>query len=103
MSEIINWINSRGLKGEDYLGDLCKKNHEYLDTGKSVRCKPTDRPNGKCVCCSKESRDKSYRNNSQTKKDYYEKQALLRNISLKKIVYSKKNEKTIKSNKISRY
>jgi len=72
MSEIINWINSRGLKGEDYLGDLCKKNHEYLDTGKSVRCKPTDRPNGKCVCCSKESRDKSYRNNSQTKKDYYE-------------------------------
>ena len=51
MSEIINWINSRGLKGEDYLGDLCKKNHEYLDTGKSVRCKPTDRPNGKCVCC----------------------------------------------------
>ena len=46
-----------------------KKNHEYLDTGKSVRCKPTDRPNGKCVCCRKESRDKSYRNNLQTKKN----------------------------------
>ena len=51
MSEILNWINTRGLKGEEYLGDLCKKNHGYLDTGKSVRCKPTDRPNGKCVCC----------------------------------------------------
>lgn len=38
-----------------------------------------------------------------SKKDYYENQALLRNINLKKIVYSKKNEKTIKSNKISRY
>ena len=72
MSEIINWINIRGLKDEEYLGNLCKKNHEYLDTGKSVRCKPTDRPNGKCVCCRKESRDKSYRNNLQTKKNYYE-------------------------------
>ena len=72
MSEIINWINIRGLKDKEYLGNLCKKNHEYLDTGKSVRCKPTDRPNGKCVCCRKESRDKSYRNNLQTKRNYYE-------------------------------
>ena len=37
------------------------------------------------------------------KKDFYEKQALLRNLSLKKIIYSQKNEKTINSTKISKY
>lgn len=37
------------------------------------------------------------------KKDFYEKQALLRNLKLKKIIYSKKKEKTINSTKISKY
>ena len=37
------------------------------------------------------------------KKDFYEKQALLRNLSLKKIIYSPKKEKTINSTKISKY
>ena len=38
MSDIKQWIDNRGLKGEEYLGDLCRNNHEYLDTGKSIRC-----------------------------------------------------------------
>ena len=37
------------------------------------------------------------------KKDYYEKQALLRNLRLNKIIYSTKNEKTINSTKISKF
>ena len=51
MNDLKQWIDNRGVKGEEYLGNLCKEKHEYLDTAKSVRCKPTDRPNGKCVCC----------------------------------------------------
>ena len=37
------------------------------------------------------------------KKDFYEKQALLRNLRLKKIIYSIKNEKKINSTKVSKY
>ena len=37
------------------------------------------------------------------KKDYYAKQALLRNLRLNKIIYSRKNEKTINSTKISKF
>jgi len=72
MTDLKEWIDNRGIKGEEYLGDLCKKNHGYLDTGKSIRCKPTNRPNGRCVCCRKENGDKSYKNNLETKKNYYE-------------------------------
>jgi len=68
MTDLKEWIDNRGIKGEEYLGDLCKKNHGYLDTGKSVRCKPTNRPNGRCVCCRKENGDKSYKKNSEVVK-----------------------------------
>ena len=50
MSKIINWLNNREFIDGDYLGNLCHKDHQYRNTGKSVRCKPTDRKNGKCVC-----------------------------------------------------
>ena len=81
MSDLKQWIDNRGIKGEEYLGDLCRNNHEYLDTGKSIRCKRTVRKgsvygriqkNGKCVCCIKRQRDESYKNNLETKKNYYE-------------------------------
>ena len=80
MSDLKQWIDNRGIKGEEYLGDLCRNNHEYLDTGKSIRCKRTVRKgsvygriqkNGKCVCCIKRQRDESYKNNPEKKKIYY--------------------------------
>ena len=71
MTDLKEWIDNRGIKGEEYLGNLCKEKHNYLDTGKSVRCKPTDRPNGKCVCCRKRQRDESYKKNPEKKKIYY--------------------------------
>ena len=68
MTDLKEWINNRGLKSEEYLGDLCRKDHEYLNTGKSVRCKPTDRPNGKCVCCRKIHSDNYYKKNPEVVK-----------------------------------
>ena len=65
MRDLKQWIDNRGVKGKEYLGDLCRNNHEYLNTGKSVRCKPTDRPNGKCVCCRKIHSDNGYKKNPE--------------------------------------
>ena len=65
MTDLKQWIDNRGLKGQEYLGDLCRNNHEYLNTGKSIRCKPTNRPNGKCLCCRKRMADKNYKTNKQ--------------------------------------
>ena len=74
MTDLKQWIDNRGIKGEEYLGDLCRNNHEYLDTGKSIRCKKTVRKgsvygriqkNGKCVCCQKRQRDENYKTNKQ--------------------------------------
>ena len=39
MSNIINWINNRGLLDGDYLGNLCRNNHEYKNTGKFISLK----------------------------------------------------------------
>jgi len=75
MTDIKQWIDERGLDEEDYLGDLCKSNHEYLNTGKSIRAKPTNRKNGRCVCCKKVQSDKHYINN----KEYYISKATKRN------------------------
>tara|TARA_B100000965_G_C19245674_1_gene606377 strand:+ start:60 stop:641 length:582 start_codon:yes stop_codon:yes gene_type:complete len=75
MTDIKQWIDERGLYEEDYLGDLCKSNHEYLNTGKSIRAKPTNRKNGRCVCCKKVQSDKHYINN----KEYYISKATKRN------------------------
>ena len=68
MTDLKQWIDNRGLKGEEYLGNLCKNNHEYLDTGKSIRCKPTNRPNGKCLCCRKIQSDNGYKKNPEVVK-----------------------------------
>lgn len=68
MTDLKQWIDNRGVKGEEYLGNLCKEKHEYLDTGKSVRCKPTDRPNGKCLCCRKIHSDNGYKKNQEVVK-----------------------------------
>ena len=75
MTDIKQWIDERGLYEGDYLGDLCKSNHEYLNTGKSIRAKPTNRKNGRCVCCKKVQSDKHYINN----KEYYISKATKRN------------------------
>ena len=61
MTDIKKWIDERGLHKGDYLGDLCRNNHEYLDTGKSIRQKPTNRKNGRCVCCRKIHSDNGYK------------------------------------------
>ena len=74
MTDIKQWIDERGLYEEDYLGDLCKSNHEYLNTGKSIRAKPTNRKNGRCVCCKKVQSDKHYTEN----KEYYISKAIKR-------------------------
>ena len=68
MNDLKQWIDNRGLKGQEYLGNLCRNNHEYLNSGKSIRCKPTDRPNGKCVCCRKIHSDNGYKKNSEVVK-----------------------------------
>jgi len=60
MTDIKQWIDERGFLEGDYLGDLCRNNHEYLNTGKSIRSTPTNRKNGRCVCCRKVQRDKHY-------------------------------------------
>jgi len=70
MTDIKQWIDERGLNEGDYLGDLCKSNHEYLNTGKSIRAKPTNRKNGRCVCCKKVQSDKHYAGH---KEQYFEK------------------------------
>lgn len=86
MSKIINWLNNREFAKGDYLGNLCRNNHEYKNTGKSVRCKPTDRKNGKCVCCVKIKAAKNYLNHKEEKK-----------------IYQKQNEKHIKEYRRERY
>ena len=68
MTDLKQWIDNRGVKGQEYLGNLCRNNHEYLNSGKSVRCKPTDRPNGKCVCCRKIHSDNGYKKNPEVVK-----------------------------------
>ena len=75
MTDIKQWIDERGLYEGDYLGDLCKSNHEYLNIAKSIRAKPTNRKNGRCVCCKKVQSDKHYINN----KEYYISKATKRN------------------------
>jgi len=74
MIDIKKWIDVRGLKNEEYLGALCQNNHEYLDTGKSIRrkrivkkCSKSGKQekNGKCVCCHKVHRDKNYDKNRE--------------------------------------
>jgi len=85
MSEIINWLNNREFLDGDYLGNLCHKNHQYRNTGKSVRCKPTDRKNGKCVCCRKIQSDKHYLKN----KNYYKNKATNWNQTLEGRIYSR--------------
>ena len=85
MSNIINWVNNRGLLDGDYLGNLCRNNHEYKNTGKSVRCKPTDRKNGKCVCCKKIQSDKHYLEN----KNYYKNKATNWNQTLEGRIYNR--------------
>jgi len=95
MTDLKQWIDNRGIKGEEYLGDLCRNNHEYLDTGKSIRCKRTVRKgsvygkiqkNGKCVCCRKRQRDESYKKNPEKKK-----------------IYQKQNEEHIKEYRKEKY
>ena len=65
MTDVKKWIDERGLHKGDYLGDLCRNNHEYLDTGKSIRQKPTNRKNGRCVCCRKIHSDNGYKKNPE--------------------------------------
>ena len=95
MSDLKQWIDNRGVKGEEYLGDLCRNNHEYLDTGKSIRCKRTVRKgsvygriqkNGKCICCRKLMADKNYLNHKEEKK-----------------LYQKQNEEHIKEYRKEKY
>lgn len=82
MTDIKKWIDERGLHKGDYLGDLCRNNHEYLDTGKSIRCQRTvrkgsksgkEQKNGLCVCCVKVQKDKHYSTHKEEKKKYYKK------------------------------
>ena len=82
MTDIKEWIDERGLHKGDYLGDLCRNNHEYLDTGKSVRSQRTvrkgsksgkEQKNGKCICCLKIGRDKHYLSHKEEKKNYHQK------------------------------
>ena len=82
MTNIKKWIDERGFHEGDYLGDLCRNNHEYLDTGKSIRCKRIvrkgsksgkEQKNGKCICCMKVEKDKHYATHKEDKKNYYEK------------------------------
>tara|TARA_R100001594_G_scaffold37437_1_gene67720 strand:+ start:664 stop:1608 length:945 start_codon:yes stop_codon:yes gene_type:complete len=82
MTDIKKWIDERGLHKGDYLGDLCRNNHEYLDTGKSIRCQRTvrkgsksgkEQKNGKCICCIKVGKDKHYLSHKEEKKNYYKK------------------------------
>tara|TARA_R100001443_G_scaffold87469_1_gene93962 strand:- start:1712 stop:2548 length:837 start_codon:yes stop_codon:yes gene_type:complete len=83
MTDLKNWIDKRGLKGEDFLGKLCKNNHEYLDTGKSVR-----RKNGRCACCDKFQSDKGYQNNPEP-------------VKIKAVIWAKENrEKASRSRTI---
>ena len=82
MTNIKKWIEERGLHEGDYLGNLCRNNHEYLDTGKSIRCQRTVRKssksgkedkNGRCVCCRKVQKDNHYLSHKEEKKEYYKK------------------------------
>ena len=77
MTDIKKWIDERGLHKGDYLGDLCRNNHEYLDTGKSIRCQRTvrkgsksgkEQKNGRCVCCRKMHSDNGYKKNPEVVK-----------------------------------
>jgi len=95
MTDLKQWIDNRGIKGEEYLGDLCRNNHEYLDTRKSIRCKRTVRKgsvygriqkNGKCICCRKLMADKNYLNHKEEKK-----------------LYQKQNEEHIKEYRKEKY
>ena len=82
MTDIKKWIDERGLHKGDYLGDLCRNNHKYLDTGKSIRCQRTvrkgsksgkEQKNGKCVCCVKVQKDNHYLTHKEEKKNYHQK------------------------------
>tara|TARA_R100001463_G_scaffold10616_1_gene30685 strand:+ start:664 stop:1599 length:936 start_codon:yes stop_codon:yes gene_type:complete len=82
MTDIKKWIDERGFQKGDYLGDLCRNNHEYLDTGKSIRGKRTvrkgsksgkEQKNGKCICCTKVGSDKHYLSHKEEKKNYHKK------------------------------
>ena len=95
MTDIKQWIDERGLYEGDYLGDLCKSNHKYLNTGKSIRAKPTNRKNGRCVCCKKVQSDKHYTEN----KEYYISKAIKRSQTLKvaSLIENKDLDKNLKT------
>lgn len=44
-----------------YLGTLCKHNHEYKDSGKTLRYKEAKKKEGRCVTCRKITGEKRYK------------------------------------------